>query len=197
MRWLLPVLLLSATGALAHDADLVVVRLEPGPEPGLLVETVTLTGATLALLAPIDADGDLSLSQGDLDARQKALRVGFWDEVPVQAGGRPCEWREEKATLKEGFVELQAQLRCAEGELRQDFKILRVLPANYRVTFNAQPIGDEAGPRFAQGTFTTITVPRQPGGPSLEHLLSPRWLAAGALLLVAGGWWAWRSLRRR
>lgn len=197
MRWLLPVLVLSAAGALAHDADLVVVRLEPGPQPGLLVETITLTGATLAMLAPIDADGDLSLTQADLDARHKALSVGFWDEVPVGAAGRPCERMGEKATLKEGFVELQAQLRCGEGELRQDFKILRVLPANYKVAFNAQPLGDEAGPRFAQGTFSTITVPRAPPRAALEQ---PRWLAAGALLLVllAGAGWAWRSrLRRR
>lgn len=198
MRWLLPGVLLSASLAFAHDADLVVVRLEPGPQPGVLVETVTLTAATLALLAPIDADGDGALTQGDLDARARALRVGFWDEVPVQAGGHSCEWLEAKATLKEGFVELQAPVRCGEGELRQDFKILRVLPANYRVAFNAQPIGDEAGPRFAQGTFTTISVPREPPGGALVARASPNWLAGGALalLLLLGGGWAWR-LRRR
>lgn len=197
VRWLLPVLLLTAKGVLAHDADLVVVRLEPGLQPGQLVETVTLTAATLAMLAPIDADGDQSLSQQDLDARHRALSLGFWDEVPVLSGGKACERLAENATLKEGFIELEAQLRCGAGELRQDFKILRVLPANYRVALNAQPIGDEAGPRFAQGSLTTITIPRAaPRGEFAREFergaqrgLKPEVLAAlFAVLLSIGAW---------
>lgn len=197
MRWFLPVLLLTATAALAHDADLVVVRLEPGPQPGQLGEVVTLTPATLAMLAPLDADGDQSLSQADLDARPKALSAGFWDEVPMFAGGMPCERLAEVATMKEGFVELQARLHCGEGELRQDFKILRVLPANYRVAFNAQPIGDEAGPRFAQGSLTTITVPRSAPPNQVEGafqrgirrgLSVEAWAALFAVLISIGAW---------
>lgn len=162
MRWLLPIVLLWGLAARAHDADVVFVLLTPGPPPEGVTETITLTPATLASLAPLDADGDQVLSQGDLDARAKALRAGVWDEVPLRAGGQPCELLQAGAWLRDGFVELQGQFRCAEGELRQDFKILRVLPPNYRVVLGSQLDGEGQGRGFAQGSLTTIPVPRPP-----------------------------------
>lgn len=162
VRWLVPFVLLTALQARAHDADVIYVVVKHGAQPDLLVETVTLTGATLALLAPLDADGDQLLSQGDLDARGKALRAGFWDEAPLTAAGKPCALLETRAWLREGFVELQAELRCGEGELRQDFKILRVLPTNYRVVLGSQLDGEERGRGFAQGSLSTISMPRPP-----------------------------------
>lgn len=170
MRWLIPAGLLWALSARAHDADVIYVLVQHGSQPGVLVETVTLTFATLGYLAPLDADGDSVLSQGDLDAKTKALRAGFWDDVPLAAQGRPCELFEPRALLREGFVELQGQFRCGEGELRQDFRILRVLPANYRVVLGSQLDGEGEGRApstglgtgFAQGSMTTISLPRPP-----------------------------------
>lgn len=160
MRWLIPVVLLSAFQARAHDADVIYVLLKHGGSPAGLVETATLTAATLGSLAPVDADGDGVLSQGDLDAKARALRAGFWDEVPLNAGGKPCELLEARAFLREGFVELQGEFRCGGGALRQDFKILRVLPANFRVVLGSQLDPEAEGRGFAQGSLTTITVPR-------------------------------------
>ncbi|MFZ5439145.1 MAG: HupE/UreJ family protein, partial [Myxococcota bacterium] len=160
MRWLPIVVLLVAGVASAHDADVVYVLAKQGP--GRLVETVTLTGASLALLVPIDADGDALLTQADLDAKQKALRIGVWDEMPLSAGGRRCAVLETRAWLREGFVELEGTFDCGEGELRQDFRFLRVLPANYRVVLGSQLEGEAAGRGFAQGSMTSVTVPRPP-----------------------------------
>ena len=202
MRWLLPFVLLTGLAARAHDADVIYVLVKQGPQPDLLVESVTLTGATLAFLAPLDADGDGLLSQGDLDAKGKALRAGFWDETPLTAAGQTCTLLETRAWLREGFVELQGELRCGEGELRQDFKILRVLPANYRVVLGSQLDGEGRGRGFAQGSLTTVPVPRPPASGSwdagafrraldqgLERGLSPEALAAlFALMLALGGW---------
>jgi hypothetical protein len=156
------VVLLSGLQARAHDADVIYALVRHGGQPGGLAESVTLTPATLSFLAPLDADGDGALSQGDLDAKHKALKAGFWDEVPLVAGGKPCELLEARAFLREGFVELVGQFRCGEGELRQDFTILRVLPTNYRVVLGSQLDGEARGRGFAQGSLTTIPVPRPP-----------------------------------
>ncbi|MFO0596324.1 MAG: hypothetical protein U0228_13495 [Myxococcaceae bacterium] len=165
--WCLPVLLLTfaAGPAWAHDADIVYAQLTAGKTPGELFETLTLTPATLQLLAPLDADGDGLLTQGDLDRKAAALAAGVWDEMPLTAAGQPCVRAEARAVLHEGFIELTAQLRCGPGELRQDFRFLRVLPPNYRVVLGTQLDGDRAGKRFAQGSMTSLTLP-QPADPS-------------------------------
>jgi hypothetical protein len=155
---------LAGLPASAHDADVVYARLEPGPN-GALLEIVTLTNATLALLAPVDADGDGVLTQGDLDARAESVRAGVWNDLPLAAGGVPCARDGEAATLEDGFVTLTARFACGAGDLRQDFRILRILPANYRVVLGSQLDG-ERGRRFAQGVFTALEVPR-PGPPAL------------------------------
>jgi hypothetical protein len=203
VRWLFPLVLLSALPVRAHDADVIYVLVRHGAQPDLLLETVTLTGASLALLAPLDADGDQLLTQGDLDAKTKALKAGFWDEVPLTAGSQPCALIEAKAFLREGFVELQGSLRCApEGELRQDFKILRVLPTNYRVVLGSQLDGEGQGRGFAQGSLSTIPIPRPlPAGAwdaaafrraidqGVQRGLSLEVLAAlFAVLLALGAW---------
>lgn len=203
MRSLIFLVLLCALPARAHDADVIYVLLRHGAQPDLLLETVTLTGASLALMAPLDADGDQLLTQGDLDAKAKALKAGFWDDVPLTAGGQPCPLVDAKAFLREGFVELEGAFRCAvEGELRQDFKILRVLPTNYRVVLGSQLDGEARGRGYAQGSLSTLSIPRPlpPGawdaaafrraidqgvrrGLSLEVLA-----AVFAVLLVLGAW---------
>ena len=203
MRWLVPLVLLGALPVSAHDADVIYVLVRHGAQPDLLQETVTLTGASLALVAPLDADGDQLLSQGDLDAKTKALKAGFWDEVPLTAARQPCPLVDARAFLREGFVELQGEFRCSpEGELRQDFKILRVLPTNYRVVLGSQLDGEGQGRGFAQGSLSTIPIPRPvPAGAwdvaafrrgidqGVQRGLSAEVLAAlFAVLLTLGAW---------
>ncbi|MBE2252400.1 MAG: hypothetical protein IAE78_22905 [Myxococcus sp.] len=157
-------LLLGASVARAHDADVVYARLEPGAA-GSLNEIVTLTTPTLGLLAPVDVDGDGAVTQAELDERAAAVNAGVWDDLPLTAGRAPCIRSDETARLEDGFVTLTARWRCPEGDLRQDFKVLRVLPTNYRVVLGSQLDG-ERGRRFAQGVFTALEVPR-PGPPAL------------------------------
>jgi hypothetical protein len=168
LRALVAPLLLSmslwASAAQAHDADVVYVKLESGPN-GSLLEVVTLTNATLVQLAPVDADGDGVLTQADLDARAEALRAGVWNDMPLSAGGQACPREAETATLEEGFISLAARFSCGPGDLRQDFKVLRILPSNYRVVLGSQLDG-ERGRKFAQGVFTALEVPR-PFAPAL------------------------------
>lgn len=159
LRLVITGLLLVTLPARAHDADVLYARLEPGP-PGTLIEIVTLTNATLALLAPVDADDDGVLSQADLDARADAVKAGVWADLPLSAGGVACSRFDESAQLEDGFVALTTHWRCPDtGDLRQDFKVLRVLPTNYRVVLGSQLDG-ERGRRFAQGVFTALEVPR-------------------------------------
>jgi hypothetical protein len=158
LRLVIPVLFLASLSAYAHDADVVYARLESGPS-GTLFEIVTLSNATLELLAPVDANDDGLVSQEDLDARAGALKAGFWNDVPLSAGRVACTRFDEAARAEDGFVTLTAHWRCLEGDLRQDFKVLRVLPTNYRVVLGSQLDG-ERGQRFAQGVFTALEVPR-------------------------------------
>lgn len=160
---LLFALLIVARPARAHDADVIYARLEDAP--GGFIQIVTLTNATLSQLAPVDGDGDGLLTQGDLDARSPAIVAGVWNDAPLSAGGVPCARSDETARLEDGYVTLMARFRCGEGELRQDFKVLRVLPTNYRVVLGSQLEG-ERGRRFAQGVFTALEIPR-PRPPSL------------------------------
>lgn len=157
LRLLLLATLSVTSAALAHDADVLYARLETTPAG--LTEIITLTNATLLQLAPVDADGDSLLTQKDLDARADAIVAGVWNDLPLTAGGAPCTRSNERALLEDGFISLTADWACGEGDLRQDFKILRILPTNYRVVLGSQLEG-ERGRRFAQGVFTALEVPR-------------------------------------
>lgn len=161
MRWVLFVAISLASVARAHDADVIYALVEQhGEAPNLLVETLTMTASSLGLLAPLDVDGDGALSQSELDARAGALRVGVWDDMPLSAAGTRCTFLEGKARVREGFVELAARFDCPRGDLRQEFRVLRVLPPNYRVVLGSQLDGERAAQGVAQGSFMTIPVPR-------------------------------------
>lgn len=161
-RALFVALLIVSQAASAHDADVIYARLETAADG--LTEIVTLTSATLLQLAPVDADHDGLLTQADLDASSAALIAGVWNDLPLSAGGVPCPRSAEAARLEEGFISLTAHFRCGDGDLRQDFKVLRILPTNYRVVLGSQLEG-ERGRRFAQGVFTALEIarPRPPG----------------------------------
>lgn len=161
MRWVLVVAISVASIARAHDADVIYALVEQhGDAPNALVERLTMTAATLTLLAPVDLDGDGAVSQGELEQRQGALRVGVWDDIPLTAGGVRCTFLDATARVRDGFVELAARFDCPPGELRQEFRLLRVLPANYRVVLGSQTDGERAARGIAQGSFFTIPVPR-------------------------------------
>lgn len=200
------VLAASARLAQAHDADVVYVLVRsPDGAPTELVETVTLTASTLGRLAPVDADDDGLLGQADLDQRGASLKAGLWDDMPLTAGGQLCSRSSERAWLRDGFVELEARFACGEGELRQDFRFLPVLPTNYRVVLGSQFDG-ERNRSFAQGTLTSVTVPRpqEPGwwstvafsgGLAVGLTRGSEGLAWASLLALAFSLSRWRELR--
>lgn len=176
-RCLVALSLLLPLLASAHDADVIYARLEQAVGQ-TLVEELTLTAQTLTLLAPVDRDDDGLVTQGDLDAAGDALRAGVWDDMPLLADRAPCTRTEERAHLEPGFIRLRAVFSCGPGTLRQDFKVLRVLPANYRVVLGSQLDG-ETGKRFAQGVLTALEVPR----PATDSTgFRERWLSALASL---------------
>lgn len=200
MRWALFAAISLACVARAHDADVIYVLVEL--RDGALTESVTLTGSSLGLLAPVDADGDGALSQGDLDARAAALRAGVWEDMPLTAGGVRCALGATQARLREGFVELFAVFDCGAGALSQDFRFLRVLPANYRVVLGSQLDGERGGAGVAQGSFSTLPIPRpKPAGAwsardlergfeqGLSRALRPDALACLAALLLTFSRW--------
>lgn len=152
--------LLLAGAARAHDAD--VIYVQPRLEAEALQLAATLTAQTLGLLAPVDSDGDGLLSQADLDASAEAIRLGFWEQARVSAGGVPCAplWR--RATARPGDVLLEAGFRCGPGEVRQDFRLLLVLPKNYQVSLG--PSADKAR-AHARFPHTALTY-RAQGAPS-------------------------------
>jgi hypothetical protein len=183
----------------AHDADVVYARLEEGPSE-TLTEVVTLTGATLIQLAPVDVDANGVLTQVDLDSSLEAIRSGVWEDMPLTVERQRCVRSNEAATLEDGFVSLKAQFWCPVGHLRQDFKILRVLPTNYRVVLGSQVEG-ERGRRFAQGVFTSLEIPRPSGAATKERLLERTWrgvqsnVRLGTLVLLALCLWTARARR--
>lgn len=168
-------LLLLPTAARAHDADVVFATLTEDGDG--LTEVLTLTAGTLSQLAPVDADGDGALTQTDLDARAAAVVAGVWEQIPLT----PCTRSREKAVVREGFVELSARFVCEPGELAQDFKILRVLPTNYKVV---------AGTAIAQGNVQRLVlraVPAVKAGLGFEAGLAAVavWFEATLLLMLA------------
>ena len=202
-RWLLCLTVLGLAGsASAHDADLLYAQLwRPDAHGAEVSERITLTGDSLARLIPVDADGDGTLSQADLDARERALAVGVWDALPLDAGGQPCVRTATSAQLRESYVELGARFTCAPGELRQRFQVLSVLPSTYRVVLGSVVQG-ERGQRFADAAHPTLVV----SGPEAPEPSGPsglgEWVALGvshifggvdhlafllAVLLVGGG----------
>jgi len=187
--WLPAVLLVLIAGAAdAHDADVIFVELAKGPGD-TFAERMTMTAATLGLLAPVDADGDGELTQKDLDARRDAVRVGVWDQALLT----PCTRANETATLEPGYVALTAQFTCGPGELTQDFRWLMVLPSNYRVVMGQQQ---------ADATLRTLHVARPGQGWSTRQLLSVKlssaaWLVALAALACTVGAMVAFVLRRR
>lgn len=201
-RWLpfLAVLFLAG-GARAHDADLISARLwRPDARGAEVEERLTLTADSLARLIPADADGDGRLSQADLEARERALAVGVWDALPLDAGGRPCTRTATRARLRETYVELEARFTCPVGELRQRFEVLSVLPPTYQVVLESQVQG-EAAQRFADAAHPTLVVSESPASETPSGL--GEWVALGvrhifggvdhlafllAVLLVGGSW---------
>jgi hypothetical protein len=201
-------LLLGALSAHAHDADIIYARVSRGDggavsERVTLNERVTLTADTLGLLIPLP-EGAGALTQRDLDDRRAALEVGVWDAMPISGSETPCAREGAGAVLREGYVELTARFRCPEGELRQTFRLLSILPRNYKVILASEE--EPSAQHFAQGIEQTLSLPA-PGKAAGTHEASPAgftgWVLLGvqhiftgydhlcfllALLLVGGTW---------
>lgn len=154
------ILLLGAGAARAHDADIIYAQIRRSEAGSPEVRArLTLTGSTLSLLLPADADGDGAISQADLDARRPALEVGIWDALPLTAGGQPCTRQSHTAKQVETYVELTATFQCPPGPLRQTFTVLSVLPANYRVVLGSY--GGEGGQLFADAQRPVLDIPER------------------------------------
>jgi hypothetical protein len=196
--------LLAPLSAFAHDADIVYAQVERQAGSGEVKELITLTATSLALLAPVDADDDRELTQADLDAKTAALEAGVWDSLPLISDKAPCQRQSTAARVREGYVELSAIFRCPPGELTQTFKILSILPSNYRVILGSQVDG-ERGQAFAQGNVQTLILHQGQGAGLAQEKISGffGWVQLGvvhifggfdhlafliALLLVGGTW---------
>lgn len=163
MRWLLVLSISVAATARAHDADVIYAFVQQYDDAStVVVEHLTMTDATLRLLVPVDIDHDGAISADELQEKATAIRVGVWEDAPLSAGEKTCTLNETDAQLREGFVELIARFNCGDGELRQDFRILRVLPANYRVVLGSQLEGERSGRGVAQGSLSALRIPRPP-----------------------------------
>lgn len=177
--------ILPAFPALAHDADLISVRVSAHP-PEEVEEHATMTGGTLALLAPVDADGDGALAPGELERSSAALELGVWDQMPLSAGEARCERRSTAAALREGYVELTARFRCPEGDLHQTFRMLSILPSGYRVV-----VESGSGAKLADAQHQQVFIPDPavagPGGPGttrIDGLFG--WIRLGVIHIFTG-----------
>jgi hypothetical protein len=181
VKWSVAVMLVASV-ALAHDADVVFVW--PQAQDAFLTEAMTLTAATVLRLAPIDTDGDFALSQQELDEGRPALEAGVWSQAPILAQGRRCQLESSHALLRAGYVELGAQFSCAAGERRQDFRFLSVLPPNYRVVLGRTGQSETSRPA-AQGPFSVLTLPAEsePVANSQQFLSGMQWGAVSAMRL--------------
>jgi hypothetical protein len=170
---------------LAHDADIIYAQVERASDPAPVEETVTMTAATLGQLAPVDADNDGELTQGDLDKKRDALEAGVWRDLPLTAGGKECARTLTGAKLREGFVELKARFDCPKGELQQKFRVLQLLPNGYRVLLASQ-LGAIRGNGSAQGNQQTIDIASQaqPGAEQISGFFG--WVVTGILHIFGG-----------
>lgn len=168
-------LLLTSAAAFAHDADIIYAQVQRTAGSAEVVEILTMTPGTLLLLAPVDENRDGAISGAELRARTDAIAAGVWESLPMSAGGIGCSRIAEQARIKETYLELRARFRCSEGELVQHFRVLSVLPRNYKVVLGTFVDG-EAGQRFAQGNEQMLVLD-EPGARGLGGLWS--WVKLG------------------
>ncbi len=151
----------SAAPALAHDADVIFVEARDDAD-GTVEERLTLTANTLVALAPVDGDRDGLVTPEELERAGPAIAAGVWDDMPLFASGVACGRLASQARLAEGFVELQAKFTCGPGALSQTFKLLLVLPQNYRVVVGTQAEGERDRQAFARPLISG-EIPRARG----------------------------------
>ena len=150
-------LCLSST-AWSHAA--VIIARNGLPVPEGLREGVTLTEGSLLKLAPIDQNGDGQVGTEELEQGSAAINAGLWLQMPIRVGEKLCEIKQLKARVENGVVQLLGLARCeAVGAARQEFRVLSVLPANYRVDVTQQ-IGAELKTESAQGRLNTVLISR-------------------------------------
>lgn len=141
-----------APAARAHDAD--VIYVQPREAGKTVTIAATMTAQTLALLAPIDADGDGLLTQADADQSAAAIRLGFWEQAPLTGNGARCALGAARTLVRPTDVLLEADFECLAGELIQDFRLLSVLPKNYSVALGAGAASKLASAHYPKTTIT-------------------------------------------
>jgi hypothetical protein len=153
-RLIFLVALALPAAAAAHDADLILIA--PRQDGAETVVAATMTAQTLAMLAPIDADGDGLFSQADADHSEQAIALGFWAQCPLS----PCARLSTRTWVQQSAVVLEARYRCPEGELSQTFKVLSVLPRNYTVALSPQAGLGKQEVRFPASTLILRSGPQ-------------------------------------
>lgn len=143
------ILMCVSANAAAHDADIIYAQVARAEGSRVVHEILTMTPVTLVLLAPVDANRDGAVTDEELQLRSDGVAAGVWDSLPMTAGGALCTRTGNTADVKDTYVELRAIFDCGEGELAQTFRILSILPNNYRVVLGTFVNGG-AGQRFAQ-----------------------------------------------
>ncbi len=203
MRLLLLLVLLVAPAARAHDADIVFAQITR-EEGGAIRERLTMTAATLSLLAPIGVGDDGRIDDAELEAGRAAIEAGVWAQVPLRGGDAPCRRRDTRARVQQTYVALEGTFDCPDGELSQVFRILSVLPSAYKVVLGTYGQGGALqNASFAQGNQQTLILSApsagaKPGSPSFVGWfgLGIRHIFGGidhlafllALLMVGGHW---------
>jgi hypothetical protein len=174
-------LLVVARASAAHNVDVVAVELVE--RENTMTEIIMVSSETLMRLAPVDSDGDGLLTQGELDERVASISQGLWRDVPMRAQEVLCEVHPLTQVIDGETVVLQASFSCPAGALTQDFKVLRILPANYRVVMSSMPQGQRVS-QVAQGSFSVLHIPRASSSvPELRH--RPPTLMAAVAMAIA------------
>jgi hypothetical protein len=89
--------------------------------------------------------------------------------------------------IRESYIELYAEFRCPPGaELTQTFRVLSVLPSNYRVVLaGPAEAGQRAGQSFAQGSTQTLIL-SAPNRPAAKSLNLWGWIQLGVIHIFTG-----------
>lgn len=191
-------LLVLAPAANAHPPDLIAVRARAHGET--VEQVIRLNAQTLLRLAPLGVDAH-AVEDGTLQSGLAVIEAGVWDDMPLHSGERRCSRGPSSASVVDGLVELRASFNCAEGDLRQDFRLLAVLPEGHHVTLSLESGKGAPLQRFAHRDTPSIVLTGAASSPEsardfggwvllgIQHILEgfDHLAFLAALLLLGGG----------
>jgi hydrogenase/urease accessory protein HupE len=191
----------GARPASAHQADIIYVHLQKWVA-GDWEERAILSNLALAQLVP---EAAAALERGQQESAGELIDAQIWSQMPLSSGAVRCDRGPTWWMETEGYIELSARFRCPEGELKQSFQFLELLPQEYRVIVGTE-LGGNRIQRFADKSAPTVVlsdraVSGEARRPEVRGLQG--WFQLGvahifggldhlafllALLIVGGGW---------